>query len=171
MSWGHTDAIAAAGRRTVSTLALPPVSRHTREIVAAVREASLKAEQLAIPTEHLLHGGMYARTVRLVPKTREMADQIVFTSVCIKIPTVLILNGPGAILTDDGWARVSGFNVIAGSAGRQSVFVTHGHPVEATMLFPTRARTVDEAEREFTDEVDLLFSRKSANDVVCVTGE
>jgi len=136
-----------------------------------VREASLRAEQIAIPTEHLLHGGMYARTVRLVPASFAVEDQIVFTSVCIKIPTVLILHGPGAILTDDGWMPVAGYNVIAGSAGRESVFVTHGQPVEATMLFPTAAKTVEEAEREFTDETELLFSRRSTNDLVRVTGE
>ncbi len=140
-------------------------------MIEAVREASLRAEQVEIPTEHLLHGGMYARTVRLTPESDAIDDQIVFTSVCIKIPTVLVLNGPGAILTDGGWKRVDGFNVIAGSAGRQSIFVTHGKTVQATMLFPTRAESVDQAEREFTDEVELLFSRKSLNDVVLITGE
>ena len=153
----------------IATLAA--ASPKMREIVRAVRELSLRSEQTAIQTEHILHGGMYARTVRLVPASDAVEDQIVFTSVCIKIPTLLVLNGPGAILADEEWKRVEGFNVIPGSAGRQSVFVTQGSPVQATMLFPTRAVTVDEAEREFTDEVELLFSRKSCNDVVTITGE
>jgi hypothetical protein len=38
------------------------------------------------------------------------------------------------------------------------------------MSFKTNARTVEEAEAEFTDEADRLFSRKGEN-VTVITGE
>ena len=49
--------------------------------------------------------------------------------------------------------------------GASSLADTH-----LTMLFPTRAQTIEEAEREFTDEADSLFSRSGVNHSV-VTGE
>jgi hypothetical protein len=150
---------------------LAPASPAMRETLAAVRSVSLSAEQTAIRTEHLLHGGMYARTVRLNPESMHPLHQIVFSGVVIKVPTVLIISGPGALLTEQGWKRVDGYTVLHGSAGRESLFVTRGMPVSATMMFPTQAKTVEEAEREFTDEADMLFSRRSTNDIVTVTGE
>jgi hypothetical protein len=39
------------------------------------------------------------------------------------------------------------------------------------MLFPTKAKTVEEAEAEFTDEADRLLSRhQEFQDLVTITG-
>lgn len=114
------------------------------EIASIVRSVS----DVEMVTEHLLHGGMYARTIR-VPAG------IVFTSVLIKIPTVVIVHGRLAI---DGVAVVDGFSVLAGSAFRKQAYATLSD-VEMSMLFPTQAQTIAEAELQFTDEVDDLISR------------
>jgi hypothetical protein len=60
--------------------------------------------------------------------------------------------------------------VIPASAGRKQVFVSRS-TVTITMLFPTLARTVEEAEAEFTDEAAGLLSRRQDANTVVITGE
>lgn len=105
-----------------------------------------------IVTEHLIHGGMYARTIRV-------AKGVVFTSVLIKIPTTVVVHGHLAI---DGVGVVEGYGVLAGSAFRKQAYMTLSD-VEMTMIFPTQATTVEEAEQEFTDELDQLMTRNESN--------
>lgn len=129
----------------------------------AAESALSQTPQLDISTEHVLHAGMYARTVRLAPG-------VIITGALIKISTLLVFNGHADVLIGDEWAEVNGYGVIVALAGRKQVFVTRSQ-VELTMIFPTQAKTVEEAEAEFTDEVDRLMSRRSTRDVVVITGE
>jgi hypothetical protein len=84
-----------------------------------------------------------------------------FTSVLIKIPTLLIVHGDCAVLAGEKWQELSGYNVIAASAHRIQAYVTFGE-TEITMIFPSQAQTVGEAEKEFTDEWADLLSNRSA---------
>jgi hypothetical protein len=143
---------------------LPATTPDALAQVAVLQNVLLRAEQLAIRTEHVLHGGMYARTIRLAP-------EVVLTGALIKRATMLIVNGSTAVLVGDGWAELDGYYVIPASAGRKQVFVTRG-TVEITMIFPTQAKTVEGAEAEFTDEVEMLLSRRlDGHDLVTITGE
>lgn len=131
------------------------------EAIAKVRslEDRIREEkQIQFCTEHVLHGGMYSRTVRI-------PAGVVFTSVLIKCPTVLILNGTCDVLVGDMGVRFEGYNVIACEAGRKTAYITRTQ-VELTMLFPSSAKTVAEAEAQFTDEVEQLLSRTNKNDIV-----
>lgn len=134
------------------------------EAVSVVRQLeaeALKLPQVAIPTQHVFHAGMYARTI-MVP------EGVAVTGVLLKIPTLLILNGDALVYTEDGTARVTGHSVMLGAAGRKQA-VLAVTDTYFTMIFSTDAATVEEAEAEFTDEVDLLFSR--GDDAVnCVIG-
>lgn len=132
---------------------LPATPAPMLEYLAEVQERMLRLTQADLPTEHVLHGGMYARTVRL-------AQDTVITGALIKLATVLVVNGHAMVLVGEGWIEMAGFNVIPASAGRKQVFVALG-PVEITMIFPTQAKTVAEAEEEFTDEADMLLSRRA----------
>jgi hypothetical protein len=109
--------------------------------------------QIDIPTEHLLHGGMYARTIRVPAGT-------VLEGAEIKIPTLLVVHGYAQFRLERGDLVVNGFGVLAGSAGRKTIMWAQSD-VEMTMVFPTQAETVDEAEREFTDDFERLMSRRS----------
>lgn len=106
---------------------------------------------------------MYARTLRIPAGT-------VVTGALIKVPTILIFHGHAELLTGDGWATIDGYGVLAASAFRKQVCVART-AVEVTMLFATQAKTVEEAEREFTDEYEKLLSRKSMTDEITVMGE
>lgn len=125
---------------------------------AIQRVYDLEAVQLAInpdatlPTKHVLHAGMYARTI-VVPAG------LAITGALVKIPTVLLVNGDAYVTIGEGVQRLTGYNVIPASAGRKQAFSAISDTY-ITMAFATAARTVEEAEREFTDQAAQLFSRR-----------
>lgn len=119
--------------------------------------------QVDLATEHVLHAGMYARTIRL-------DAGVVITGALIKIPTLLVFNGVADVLVGEQWLEIKGYGVIPAPAGRKQAFITRSE-LDLTMIFPTQAKTVEEAENEFTDEAPLLMSRRSTSDVVLITGE
>lgn len=130
-------------------------------LAVAIRE---KLEPCPFVTEHMLHAGMYTRTVRLPADTACAA-------VLIKVPTVLIFVGSADVYANDEIIPVEGYSVLPGSAGRKIAFVTHSE-VAMSMMFPTTATTVDEAQRQFTDEHELLVPLSKAEDhLVLITGE
>ncbi len=143
---------------------LTPPSAKTLELLSGLHEWTKQFEQAPIATEHVLHGGMYARTIRLEPET-------LMNGSFIKLATLLIIHGHCLMVAGDEVAEIDGFNVIPGYAGRKSSFVTRGK-VEMTMIFPTQAKTVEDAEEEVFGEADELMSRKDGNgNIVNVTGE
>ena len=146
-----------------SSASLSPNTPESISAIERVTEAFLATPQLELMTEHVLHGGMYARTIRM-PAGYALAGAL------IKIPTILIINGDAGVWGNDGWRRVQGYTVLAGSAGRKMLCFCKS-AVEMTMIFPTKAKTVDEAEREFTDDWERLVSRKSTSDIFIITGE
>jgi hypothetical protein len=120
--------------------------------------------QVPLATEHILHGGMYARTIRREPGSITVGS-------LINRATVLIVNGSCSILIDDRRVDLEGYNVLAGLPGRKSLSVTRG-PVEMTMICPTSAKTVEEAENEIFAEADHLVSRRDNNkNKVTITGQ
>lgn len=136
-------------------------------VVAAIRAVEAEAAgrpQVPIRTGHVLHAGLYSRTV-LIPKGT------LITGTLIKIATLLIVAGDAAVFVSDRTVlELKGYNVVPAEAGRKQAIAAQSD-VHLTMIFPTSATTVEEAEREFTDEADLLASRRdgASNDVV-VTG-
>ena len=126
--------------------------------VTALEKIIQERPQVEIRTEHTFHAGMYARTVR-VPAG------VVFTSVLIKRATLLILNGVCDILAGSQGRRMEGYHVLSAAAGRKQVYISRSN-LELTMIFPTEAKTVEEAEAEFTDEADILLSRKQQSGIV-----
>lgn len=117
-----------------------------------VQEQLLAKPQVDVHTEHFLHDGVYVRTVRL-------DAGVVLVGALIKIPTVLIVSGKTKVFTGDGWIDLAGYHVIPAEAGRKQMFVTL-EPTEITMIFRTDAKTVEQAEEKFTDEHEMLMSRK-----------
>lgn len=117
--------------------------------VRALEAEALKFPQVDIPIDHALHAGMYARTAH-VP-----AGALI-TGVYIRVPTLLIVAGQALIYVgEDAPLRVRGYTVLAAAGGRKQAFIAETD-ISITMVFPTKARTVAEAEAEFTDEPHLL---------------
>lgn len=144
-----------------TVLAFPPTLPEAADKVRQLETEIRKSPQIQFRTEHTLHGGMYSRTVRI-------PANVMFTSVLVKCPTMLILNGICDVLVGDVGVRLEGYNVIACEAGRKQVYLTRSL-VEMTMIFPSDAMTVEQAEDQFTDEAQNLMSRTQENDILTVT--
>lgn len=143
---------------------LPAMSAKALATVRAFAAEELQEPQVDLDTTHVLHGGVYSRTVCLPAGTT-------ITGAPIKIATQVIIQGDVVVWLGSESRRVAGYNVLPASAGRQQVFAAIRETF-ITMLFPTKAKTVEEAEREFTDEADTLASRRDgARNQIVITGE
>jgi len=143
---------------------LAPTNAEAIETVSRFAELLLKLPQIEFITEHMLHGGIYTRTIRLPPFTAIVA-------VLIKVPTSLIFAGEADIYTNGELVRVRGYSVLPGSAMRKVAAVTYSE-FAVSMMFATKAATVEEAEKEFTDEFELLVPLSQADrHRIVITGE
>lgn len=148
------------------------ISAMSPDAIAKVRQLeveNLKRPQLKLATLETLHGGLYTRSLHL--PAGKFSDGVVATTLLtgalIKIATTLIVQGDAMVFLGQRAIRVSGYQVITASAGRKQAFFA----IEDTfvsMAFPTRATTVEEARREFTDEHELLAAGLP---VTNITGE
>lgn len=144
------------------SLSIPVMTDAILATLNRVQEKMLALPQIEVRTEHVLHGGMYVRTIRLEP-------DVVLMGALIKIPTTLIVSGRTKVFTGENWIELDGYHVIPAMAGRKQIFVTQEKTM-ITMMFRSDAQTVEQAEREFTDESEALMSRKSEHDTVILTG-
>lgn len=133
---------------------IPAMSKSAVHAVRCLEDFSLNNwAQIDVPVQHVLHAGLYSRSISLGPGT-------VLTGVFIQIPTLLIIRGDVLIYVgDDAPMPVGGYNILKAAAGRKQAFWAVSY-VDMTMLFGTNASTMEEAENEFTDEPHLLQTRR-----------
>ena len=141
---------------------IPAMSSQAIAKVAALEALLAQAPQVPIATHHVLHGGLYARTIRI-------PAGVILTGALIKLATVLVVSGHVSVAIDGESVELAGYHVLPAAANRKQAFVAHAD-TDLTMIFPTTATSVEAAEDQFTDEADLLFSRQGEN-VVVITGE
>jgi hypothetical protein len=147
-----------------SPCALTPPSPEMLDKMNQANDLIRACPQVEIVTEHLIHGGMYARTIRRGPG-------VVAVGSLILRATILIVSGPCTLVTGDRRIDLHGYNVLPGLAGRKQISLTHGD-VEMTMIFPTSAKTVEDAENEIFAEADQLVSRRDGDrDIITITGQ
>jgi hypothetical protein len=135
-------------------------------VVGRVREVEselAKLPQMELKTMHVLHGGMYSRTV-IVPANH------VIVGVLVKVPTQVIVSGSARVFAGDKVLNLAGFNVIPAQAGRKQIFVAITD-IFVTMIFPSSAETVEQAESEFTDENEMLMSRHDDSQNIVINTE
>lgn len=137
---------------TVSRLpAMPP---QAIDKVRRLEDQLMDMPQVDIETTHTFHAGMYARTIRI-------PAGVLLTGVLIKVPTIVIVQGDCTVYVGDDKPRpLAGYHVLQAAAGRKQVFLAH-EDTYVTMLFPSMAQTVEDAENEFTDEAHRLLSRRT----------
>lgn len=137
----------------LQTAALPAMSAEDVARVCALEAEAAKLPQIEIETSHLIHAGMYARTI-MIPANG------MITGALIKRATTLIVSGETTVFVGGQTMHLSGYHVVPGSAGRKQVFFAHTD-TWLTMIFPTEAETVEDAEADFTDETDKLITRRA----------
>lgn len=134
------------------------------EKVQRLTEACLLMPQVSIETSHLIHAGMYSRTI-MIPAG------ITLTGALIKIATLLIVSGKVLVFAGDKTVEIDGYSVLAASGNRKQAFYAL-KDTWITMIFPSDSLCVSDAEAEFTNEADLLLSRRgNESNNVTITGE
>ena len=151
---GHLPATLSSGIRSMSQADIQRVRR--------LEASLLDNPQVDVTTHHIIHAGMYLRTIR-VP------EGVVMTGAEIKRATALIISGHVLMTIGDETVELLGYHAIPASAGRKQAFYAKAD-TDMTMVFATDAKTVEEAESQFTNESEQLLSRKGEN-IVVITGE
>lgn len=131
---------------------IPTMSVQSIERVRQLETEMFHLPQAKIETTHTFHAGTYARTIKI-------PAGVAITGVLIKIQTVLIVSGNVIMFTEDGSKELHGYHVFSAAAGRKQAFVAIANTY-LTMFFATNAKTIEEAEQEFTDEAHLLITRR-----------
>ena len=143
--------------------AIAPMTPEAIDKVRQLEARTAELEQVEIPTDHVLHGGMYARTIKI-------PAGVLLTGALIKRATTLVISGNVTVFIGAGTIEIAGYQVLPASAGRKQAFLAHADTF-VTMLFPSEAASVEAAENEFTDEADRLLSRRQACESITITGE
>ena len=121
--------------------------------------------QVFITTDHILHAGVYIRTV-MIPK------DVVITGALMKRSTNLIISGHVLVfIGNDKVREYKGYNIITASSNRKQVFIAK-EDTYLTMFFATKVDNIEDAEEEFTNEIDILMSRHPIGiNNITITGE
>lgn len=152
------SALAITGNR------IPVMNEDDINHVCRLEDFILSLPQVEIDVYHTIHGGMYARTI-VVPAG------IVLTGVVIDLATILIVSGHTKVFIGEDVIEIEGYHVIPAGAHRKQAVATISNTC-FTMLFPTQAKTVKEAEDEFTKESERLASRLNPDlNHITITGE
>ncbi|HQR22958.1 MAG TPA: hypothetical protein PKV98_18980 [Burkholderiaceae bacterium] len=152
------SALATTGRSLPAT---PPAAM---ERVRALEAQVQALPQVQIPTDHVIHAGLYARTIRI-------PASVILTGAEISCATLLIVSGHVAVTVGDDTQELIGYHVLPAAAGRKQAFLALAD-TDLTMLFATDARDIATAEGQFTTEPERLMSRApDAINIVTITGD
>lgn len=127
----------------------------TPEAVRALESVLMAGPTINLTTEHMVFGGVSARSIFIPAGT-------VLTGTLTKRDNVCVVFGDITVTSDDGVQRLTGFNVLPARAGAKRAGVAHSDTWWVT-LHRTDGTTVAEAEDEMTDE--LLGTRRMALEV------
>lgn len=130
-----------------------PIASAAREVMTGLIEKLEPLPQVKLRTEHHLYAGCYSRTI-YVPKGT------IAVSVLISVPTQLVVSGDVEFTNGvDDPVQVHGYQVFEGAPFRQMAAFAR-EDTAMTMFFATDAKTVEEAEAEFTPEPERLQTRR-----------
>lgn len=121
------------------------------ESVRALEAAILQHPQIDLPTDHIIHGQVSARTIFIPAGT-------VLTGALTNLDNICVVFGDITVTTDDGPVRLTGFNVLPAKAGAKRAGVTHADTWWCT-LHHTEQTSVEAVEDEMTNEAWGLLTR------------
>jgi hypothetical protein len=143
-------------RTPVQDLTNIPGPADYRAHVERLERMALGMPQVGIPTEHVISGGMYARTITIPAGT-------VLTGAAHKTDHLCVCMGDIEVLTDDGPKRLTGLHVLATKAGVKRAGYTHG-PTRWTTICRTDCTDVQGAEDELVERPETLQTRNQLID-------
>ena len=134
-----------------ANMAIRTGSAPSQDKIRALEAEMLKAPQVDVETTHLIHAGMYARTVKILAGT-------LVTGVPMSDDHVCIISGDITVTAGDDVIRFTGYNVIPASRGLKRIVYAH-QETSWTAIFKSGATNVDDAEIEMSAEYNKLQSR------------
>lgn len=128
---------------------LAPVSIEVIRLVERLEKQLLEhaeeGNEHVLSLHQQLHDGIYTRTVW-------QAKGTILVAARVRVPTTIILDGDQCVAgASDAPIHIRGRHVLAAAPGRKVVVLAYQDSV-CTTCFRTEAATVEEAEREYTDE-------------------
>lgn len=131
---------------------LAPITPQAQEVIQSVAKELRRYPQVDIEIEEHLHAGVYSRTCKFPAGTFACGA-------LVKKPTQLVMYGHMRFNNGLTVREYKGYHVFEGQANRAQI----GYAIEDTyftMFAATDAKTIEEARKEFTDEENLLESKK-----------
>lgn len=110
--------------------------------------------QVTITTEHVISGGMYARTI-------DIPAGVYLTGAAHKTDHLCVCMGDIEVLTDEGPRRLTGLHVLATKAGMKRAGYTHA-PTRWTTICRTSLTDIEAIEAELVEEPEKLQTRRNA---------
>lgn len=123
------------------------------EAVRALERTLADLPQVDLQTQHLVHGGMYARTIFIPGGT-------VLTGALTKQDNVCVVVGDITVTTDEGPQHLTGFHVLPAKAGAKRAGIAHSDTWWTTLM-TTEHTEVADIEQQMTDEADLLQTNRT----------
>lgn len=144
--------------------ALKPMTAEGMAKVFEVERILRTLPQENCPIKHVIHAGIYSRTILL-------KAGVAIAGVRIKVPSQMVVSGHCVISHGDHSVTCNGFDVLTAPAGRKTAVLAIADTY-ITMMYPTQAQTLEEAERQATDDYDDLASHDpNYPNIVVITGE
>jgi hypothetical protein len=146
------------------TATIQPMSDKSIDKVFELEGVTKYMDQVDLVTWHVLHGGVYSRTIMIPAGT-------CLTGALVKVPTTLTVCGDVIVFANEQENRLTGYNVISASSNRKQAFIAVADTY-LTMSFATSSKSIMACEEEFTDQAcDLMSRDPSATNIVNITGE
>lgn len=124
------------------------------DAVLRLEKDLLKFPQIYLETSHVVHGGMYVRTIFIPAGT-------VLTGALTEMDNVCVMYGDITVTVNDGEARrLTGFHVLSATSGAKRAGVTHADTWWTTII-PTDLTDIEAIENEMTGESSRLQTRKT----------
>lgn len=138
-----------------TSLAAPiPGGMPSPERVRELEAHLMTLPQVDLQTDHLVHGGMYARTILIPAGT-------ILTGALTNQDNVCVVHGDITVTTDEGTRHLVGFNVLPARKGAKRAGVAHADTWWTT-IWTTELNDITAIEDSLTDEAELLQTRRQA---------
>ncbi len=130
-----------------------PVELPSADRVEAFEHELLAAPQLMLDTDHVVHGGMCARSIFIPAGT-------VLTGARLNHDNICIVDGDITVTAGDDTVRLTGRCIVPAARGHKRAGFAHADTWWTT-IWRTELTDVQAIEDELTDEADALQTRRA----------
>lgn len=124
----------------------------TPEKVAALEQQLLQMPQARLATTHVVHGGMYARTIYIPAGT-------ILTGALLAHDNICVVMGDIIVTTDQGLRHIVGHNILPARKGFKRAGIAISGTWWTTIL-ATELQDIQEIEDWMTAEAPMLQTRR-----------